>query len=271
VNNPSNPELAVVKPRVTPAGSAETDRFTTPANPFRGLMEIAVAPVPPWRTRKVAGVSVNAKSGGGVTVTVIVTVEVRLPEVPLTVTVDDLSAAALVAVSVSVLVVVVVAGLNAAVTPVGKPVAAKATVPVKPDCGATVRMVLPVPPAPTFTLVAEEESLKLGAAVIARAMVACAERAPDVAVTVTVDEPTAVEAAAVSFSVVPVNAAVTPAGKPAAVIVGVPVKPFRGVTVMVLDPDAPCTTLKLAGAGATVKPGPAFTVRPIVAEAVVVR
>jgi hypothetical protein len=234
-------------------------------------MEIAVAPFPPWSTRRVAGVSVIAKSSGGVPVTVRESVEVRLPEVPLTVKVDDLIAAPLVAISVSVLVFVVEAGLNAAVTPVGRPVAVRATVPVKPDCGATVMRVLSVPPAATFRLVAEEESLKLGAAVIAKAMVACAKRAPEVAVTVTVDEPTAVDAAAVSFRVAPVKAAVTPAGRPAAVMVGVPVKPFRGVTVMVLDPDAPCTTLKLAGAGATVKLGPAFTVRPIVAEAEVVR
>jgi hypothetical protein len=268
VKNTRTPELAVVKAAVTPAGSAEADSVTLAANPLRGVKETALVPLPPWITCKAAGASAMAKSGGGVTVTVIVTADVRLPEVPLTVNVDTLFAAALVAVSVSVLVAVVLAGLNAAVTPVGKPVAVKATAALKPACGPTVMVAIPVPPAATFTLRTEEESLKLGAAATVRAMVACAERGPDVPVTVKVDKPTTVEAAAVSFKVVPVNTAVTPVGNPATARVAIPVKPFRGVTVMVFVPDAPCITLTLAGAAARVKLGPAFTVRLSVTEEV---
>ena len=70
------------------------------------------------------------------------------------------------------LVVVALAGLNAAVTPVGKPVAVRATVPLKPACGAIVIVVLALEPAATLMLVADEESLKLGAAATVKAIAA---------------------------------------------------------------------------------------------------
>ena len=57
---------------------------------------------------------------------------VRLPEVPVMVTVAVPNAAVLVAVRVSVLVVVVLLGLNNAVTPAGRPEAARLTLPLKP-------------------------------------------------------------------------------------------------------------------------------------------
>jgi hypothetical protein len=208
-----------------------------------------------------------AKSGGGVTVTVSVVDPARLPEIPLTVNWETLAAAVLVAVSVSVLFAAVLAGLNDAVTPAGRPVAVKATVPLKPVCGATVIVALPVLPGATFTLGTEEESLKPGAAATAKAIAACAEIVPDVAVMVTVAGPTSAGAVALSFSVLAklplagVNVAVTPVGKPPTVRVGAPVKPFSGVTVMVLVPDPPCVTLKLAGEAPNVKLAPAFTVR----------
>jgi hypothetical protein len=112
--------------------------------------------------------------------------------------------------------------------------------------------------------------LNPGAAATVRATEACAEIVPDVPVIVTEAGPVTAEADAVSFSVVPVNAAVTPVGNVPTASVGVPVKPFSGVTVMVLVPDAPCVTLKLAGAAAKAKLGPAFTVRLMVADADVV-
>jgi len=172
-----------------------------------------------------------------------------------------LAAVLLAAVSVSVLVDDVLAGLNTAVTPAGKPVSAKATVPVKPVCGATVRMTLPAPPCVTFTLLTDAVSLKLGGAVTVSAIGVCAERAPEVAVTVRVEEPAAAVVPAVSFNVVPVKAAVTPPGRPVTASAAVPVKPLRGVTVKVLVPDPPGAKLKLAGEAASVKLGPAFTAR----------
>jgi hypothetical protein len=43
-------------------------------------------------------------------------------------------------------VIVAVAGLNAAVTPLGSPLTAKLTVPVKPFCPLTLSVLLPLPP-----------------------------------------------------------------------------------------------------------------------------
>lgn len=267
VNSTRRPELAVVNPAVTPAGSADADRFTLPANPFNGVRVMALEPLPPLTICKAAGASAMAKSCGAVTVAVKVAVEVRLPEAPVTVKLEALTAAEPVAVSVRVLLTAAVpvaetlAGLNDAVTPAGKPVAVRATVPLKPDCGVTVMVATPVPPSATFTLEAEEVSLKEVELATVNARVACADRAPEVPVTVSVEEPTAAEAEAVSFRVAPVKAADTPLGKPAMVNAGVPVKPFSGVTVIVLEPVAPRPMLKLAGAIARVKLAPGLTVR----------
>ena len=49
-------------------------------------------------------------------------------------------------VSVSVLVVLVGFGLNPAVTPLGRPVAFKVTLPVKPPAGTTVMVLVPCAP-----------------------------------------------------------------------------------------------------------------------------
>ena len=80
--------------------------------------------------------------------------------------------AVLLAVSVSVLVVAVLVGLNDAVTPLGSPDAARLTLPVNPFRSFTV-MVL-VPPAPPWVIVrllGESESVKLGDADPARALI----------------------------------------------------------------------------------------------------
>ena len=70
----------------------------------------------------------------------------RLPEVPVMVTVAASNVAEALAVRVSVPGLVVVAVLNDAVTPVGKPDAARATVPLKPLTGAMVMVPAPVAP-----------------------------------------------------------------------------------------------------------------------------
>lgn len=97
-----------------------------------------------------------------VTVRVTVVVAVKLPDVPVMVTVEVPVVADAVAVSVSVLVEVVGFGLNAAVTPLGRPAALKVTLPVKPFNGLTVMVLVPLPPCATLTLVGEAESVKLG-------------------------------------------------------------------------------------------------------------
>jgi hypothetical protein len=85
---------------------------------------------------------------------------VRLPEVPVMVTVDVPTAAELLAVSVSALEAV--AGLvpNDAVTPVGKPEAARVTLPVNPPVSATVIVSVPLPPGVTDKVEVEGESVK---------------------------------------------------------------------------------------------------------------
>ena len=123
-----------------------------------------------------------------------------------------------------------------------------------------------------FTLEAEEVSVKPGTTVTVKDMIAVAETLPDLAVTVTGIVAIVAEALAVNFKALVeavlagVKTAVTPDGSPAIVRLTGPVKPFTGVTVMVLLPDVPCATLRLAGAAPNVMPGAPFTVRPIMTE-----
>jgi hypothetical protein len=76
---------------------------------------------------------------------------------------------------------------------------------------------------------------------------------PDVPLTVTVTAPVAAALLAVSVNVLVLvvllglNDAVTPLGRPDADKLTLPLKPFCGVTVMVLAPLAPCTIVKLFG------------------------
>ena len=93
-----------------------------------------------------------------VTVSEIVVLWVRLPDIPVTVIVADAGAAELAAVSVSVLVVAVAAGLNEALTPEGKPVTDRVTVPVKPFDGLTVIVLVPLAPAAMLRLAGEADS-----------------------------------------------------------------------------------------------------------------
>jgi hypothetical protein len=69
-----------------------------------------------------------------------------VPDVPVTVTVAVPAGAAAVAASVSVLLDVELAGVNVAVTPVGRPLAAKLTEPLKPLAPVTVTASLPLWP-----------------------------------------------------------------------------------------------------------------------------
>jgi hypothetical protein len=76
---------------------------------------------------------------------------------------------------------------------------------------------------------------------------------PDEPVTVTVNAPMAAVALAVNVSALVVvagfalNDAVTPLGNPDADKLTLPVKPFCGVTVIVLVPAVPCVIVKLLG------------------------
>lgn len=106
-----------------------------------------------------AGVAdrVNPGTTGALTVRLSKAAWVSVLLVPVTVTLMVPVVAALEAVKVSVLVPVVDAGLKLAVTPVGRPLAARVTLPVNPSRGVTVTVLVPVPPCVTVALVAARE------------------------------------------------------------------------------------------------------------------
>ena len=78
----------------------------------------------------------------------------------MTVTVTVPVAAVLLAVSVSLLVLAVLAGLNDAVTPLGRPDADKLTLLLKPFCGVTVMVLAPLAPRWIVKLVGDAERVK---------------------------------------------------------------------------------------------------------------
>src|SRR5216684_644790 len=94
-----------------------------------------------------------------------VVVFIKLPEVPVMVTVTVTVDAVLLAVSVNVLALVVLVGLNDAVTPLGRPDADKLTLPLKPFCGVTVMVLVPLAPWVIVKLVGDVDSTKLGVTV----------------------------------------------------------------------------------------------------------
>ncbi len=195
------------------------------------------------------------------------------PPVPVTVTVAAPSVAVLDAVNVSVLVVVVDAGLNAAVTPAGRPVALKTMLLLKPPVGATVMVLLAVDPWLIARLAGLAVRVKLGGggATTVRVIEVVCDRVPLIPVMVTVPVPTVAVADAVNMSVlVPVvdvglNVGVTPAGRPLALKATLPVNPPLGVTVIVVDAVVPRVTVTFAGLAESEKSGVggAFTVSVI--------
>ena len=88
-----------------------------------------------------------------------VVVFVKLPAVPVMVTATGPVAAVLLAVSVNVLVFAVLLGLNDAVTPLGKPDADKLTPLLKPPCGVTVMVHVPLVPWTRLMLLGKEDKL----------------------------------------------------------------------------------------------------------------
>ena len=109
-----------------------------------------------------------------------VVVAVSVPEVPVMVTVDRPAAAVEAAVNVTTLEVVDEAGLNAAVTPVGRPDAAKVTLPANGLTSFTVMVSVPLAPGATVRLVGEAERLKLPRPVTVSEMEVVAESVPEV-------------------------------------------------------------------------------------------
>jgi hypothetical protein len=110
------------------------------------------------------------------------------PETPVIVTVLVPVVALLLAVNVRVLVPVAGFGLNAAVTPVPKPLAERVTLPAKPLDGVIVMVVVPCDERVIVKLAGDAESVKFPAAtaVTVRATVAFCVMPPPVPVTVIV-------------------------------------------------------------------------------------
>lgn len=184
---------------------------------------------------------------------------VRLPEVPVTVTVTVPVVAVPLAASVKALVPVVLPGLNAGVTPLGRPEADKLTLPLKPLSGFTVIVLVPLEPCVMVRLLGEAERVKFGGGFTVRESVVELERFPDEPVMVIVAVPVvAVPLAASVRVVVPVvlvglNEAVTPLGKPEADKLTLPLKPPCGMRVMLLVTLPPRMMVKLLGDAESVK------------------
>jgi hypothetical protein len=134
-----------LNPAVTPLGRPEALKLTLPAKPFVGTTAMVLVPLLPGGVTTLLGVAVRLKSGPA-TVRLKVVVCVKLPDLPVIVTVAVPKAAVALAVRVKVLVEVVGFGLNPAVTPLGRPEAAKLTLPVKSFSGATVIVIVPLLP-----------------------------------------------------------------------------------------------------------------------------
>lgn len=149
---------------VTPLGNPLALRVVAELNPPVLVIVIVLVPLLPCVTVTEAGDALTLKFGVADELTVSVTVvdAVRLPDVPVMVTVAVPVVAVLLAVSVSVLVEVVGLVPNAAVTPLGKPDAARLTLPENPPKSVTVIVLVPFPPWLIVTLLGDAESVKLG-------------------------------------------------------------------------------------------------------------
>ena len=131
---------------VTPLGKPDAVMLTLESKPFSGVTVIVDVTLPSCARLNEPGDADSVKFGRGVTIRDIVMVCDKLPDIPVMVTVTVPRAAASVAVSVSVLAPFVLLGVNAAVTPLGRPEAERLTLLSKPSNGLTVIPLVPFPP-----------------------------------------------------------------------------------------------------------------------------
>jgi hypothetical protein len=235
--------VAGLKDAVTPFGKPAAAKLTVPLNPFCAFTARVVLALVPGVRLIAVGVAASVNVGTAM-VTLTVVVLFSVPAVPVTVTVEVPAVAALDAISESVPGLLTVAGVNEAVTPFGRPDAAKLTLPVKPFWGVTVRALLVLLPGVRLSALGDAESVKPGTVIVTPIVVELF-RVPEVPVTVTVVVPPTAELLAVSVSVLelPVltglNAAVTPLGRPEAARLTLALKLFSAFTAMVLVPLPP--------------------------------
>lgn len=237
--------LAGLNDAVTPLGRPDADNATVLLKPLRGFTVMVLEPVEPCVIVRLLGEAVSEKFGGGLTVRESVVEPDRLPDEPVMVTVAVPVTAVALAVSASVLVPVVLVGLNAAVTPAGKPDADKLTVPLKPFSALMVIALVPLAPWTIVKALGDVESVKFPWGFTLRERVVVLVKVPDVPVMVIVKEPgTAVPLAEKVKRLLAVagfvpNEALTPFGTPDADRVTLPAKPLRGLTEIVVEPEVP--------------------------------
>jgi hypothetical protein len=265
--------VAGEKAAVTPAGRPETASVTLPAKPLvAATLTEAIADAPLTSPSDV-GVALTVKPGAEVTFRLRGAVAVRLPLAPETVRPAEDTAAEADAVSFNVELTpaATAVGVNAAVTPLGRPETDNVTLPAKPLIAATLTGVEADVPAGSATGDGEALKLKAGTALTVRLNGKVAVKLPLVPVRVTVAEDDAAAAAAVSFSVavppaaiaVGEKAAVTPAGNPENASVTLPWNPPVAVTPMPTVTDDPAARAREDGAALRVNPSAAaawFTV-----------
>lgn len=145
-------------------------RVTVPANPFvPTTLIVPVFPVvaPGLRVMEVVPPVPAVKLGSAVMVSATLVFALNVPEVPVTVTVTgvEVTVAEVLAVRVSTWDPTVEPAAKEAVTPSGRPLAARETVPENPPTSVKVTVVVPSPPWATDTVVGEAERVKPGAAV----------------------------------------------------------------------------------------------------------
>jgi hypothetical protein len=274
---------------VTPAGNTEeTDKLTLPVKPFCGVTEMVLPPLAPCTIDRAFGEAESEKLGtaAAVTVSETVVVCVNMPEVPVMVTLTVPVVAVLLAVSVKVLEfagLVVLVGLKEGVTPAGNTEETdKLTLPVKPFCGVTEMVLPPLAPCTIDKVFgeAEREKLGTGAAITLRLTVVVLVKLPEVPLMVTVAVPVVAVLPAVSVKVlefagllvlVGLKDAATPLGKPDADKATLPLKPFSEPTEMVLEPLAPCITLKVFGDVESVKLGDVLVMTATLSKVAVAR
>ena len=158
---------------VTPLGKPDALRVVAELKPPVLVIVMVLVPLAPCVTVTEVGDAATEKFGVAVEFTASASVvdAARLPEVPVMVTVADPVVAVLLAVSVSTLVPVVGFVPNAAVTPLGRPEAARVTLPANPFKSLTVIVLVPLPPCVIVRLLGESESVKLGVAEPARRLI----------------------------------------------------------------------------------------------------
>lgn len=257
----------------TPLGNSFTLKSTAELNPFTLVTVRVVVTLPLSSMVNEEGDNDSVKffvPDEAFTVNAMVVLWLVEPEVPVMVTVAAPTVAVEEAVSVRVEVAVPFAGgltglvENAAVTPLGRPLALSVVAELNPPVLVTVIVLVPLLPCVTVTDAGDALTLKFGDAAefTVSATVVFAVRLPDVPVIVTVAVPVVAVLLAVRVKVlvevvgfVP-NEAVTPLGKPDAARVTLPENPPRSVTEIVLVPPVPpCVIVTLLGDAARVKLG----------------